>query len=208
MNCYDFTFCGARLKALGSGALCWPGESLLVVSDLHLGKSERRARLGEAPLPPYETRDTLDRLERDLRMAKPATVICLGDSFDDNQAAMALPEPEKLRINALQAGRRWIWIEGNHDPGPVGLGGSHRLDVTRGRSDLSPHSLTWKELEKFQGITTQSLPCQHAAARYPARLFWLMNSASSCPPMAPIPAGCAAATAPCNRSCGRARLRS
>lgn len=132
MNSFDFTFCGAQLMALGSGALFWPGESLLVVSDLHLGKSERRARLGEAPLPPYETRDTLDRLERDLRATKPATIICLGDSFDDNQAAAALPETEKLRTSALQAGRQWIWIEGNHDPGPVDLGGSHRADASLG----------------------------------------------------------------------------
>ena len=27
------------------------------------------------------------------------------------------------------AGRRWIWIEGNHDPGPIGIGGTHRLHL-------------------------------------------------------------------------------
>ncbi len=40
-------------------------------------------------------------------------------------AAEALPEEEKLWIARLQAGRRWVWVEGNHDPGPVDLGGSH-----------------------------------------------------------------------------------
>jgi len=33
---------------------------------MHLGKTERRARLGEAQLPPYETHDTLSRLQADL----------------------------------------------------------------------------------------------------------------------------------------------
>jgi len=129
MNGYDFTLAGAQLSALGSGALYWPDRGVLCVSDLHLGKSERRARLGEAPLPPYETRDTLMRLEADLSATGAATVICLGDSFDDPTAAKALLDSEKLWISRLQAGRRWIWIEGNHDPGPMDLGGSHLAEL-------------------------------------------------------------------------------
>lgn len=129
MDGYPFTLAGAALVALPSGALHWPARDLLCVSDLHFGKSERRARRGEAPLPPYETRDTLTRLEADLHRTGAATVICLGDSFDDTDAALALPEAERLWIATLQAGRRWIWIEGNHDPGPVDMGGDHRSDL-------------------------------------------------------------------------------
>lgn len=125
MTGYDFSLAGARLVAMGSGALYWPDKSLICISDLHLGKSERRARLGEAPLPPYETRDTLLRLEADLASTLANTVVCLGDSFDDPSAADALLEQEKLWISRLQAGRHWIWIEGNHDPGPVDMGGTH-----------------------------------------------------------------------------------
>ncbi|WP_294620500.1 ligase-associated DNA damage response endonuclease PdeM [uncultured Roseovarius sp.] len=129
MNGHSFTLAGADLIALASGALFWPAQSLLCVSDLHLGKSERRARLGEPPLPPYETRDTLARLEVDLKTSRATTVICLGDSFDDSAAAQALSEEEKLWIAAMQAGRRWVWIEGNHDPGPVELGGTHLAEL-------------------------------------------------------------------------------
>lgn len=129
MNGHQFTLTGAPLVALGTGALFWPDEGLLCISDLHLGKSGRRARLGEAPLPPYETRDTLTRLEADLKATGASTVICLGDSFDDRTAVDALPEGEKLWIAALQAGRRWVWIEGNHDPGPIELGGTHLAEL-------------------------------------------------------------------------------
>ena len=129
MNGYEFTLSGAPLKALGSGALWWPDESLLVVSDLHLGKSERIARRGGTSLPPYDTRDTLNRLAADLALTHTRTVICLGDSFDDLAAAEALPEEERQWIFRLQAGRRWVWIEGNHDPGPVEVGGAHLAEL-------------------------------------------------------------------------------
>jgi DNA ligase-associated metallophosphoesterase len=125
MNGHNFTLAGADMIALATGGLFWPTQSLLCVSDLHLGKSERRARLGGPPLPPYETRDTLARLEVDLKTTRATTVICLGDSFDDSAAAQSLSEEETLWIAAMQAGRRWVWIEGNHDPGPVELGGTH-----------------------------------------------------------------------------------
>ncbi|WP_281966855.1 ligase-associated DNA damage response endonuclease PdeM [Roseovarius nanhaiticus] len=129
MTTHAFTLAGARLIALPTGALYWPDHNLLCVSDLHLGKSERRARLGTASLPPYETQDTLARLDADLRTTGAKTVICLGDSFDDSAAADALGEDEKLWIATLQSGRRWVWIEGNHDPGPVDLGGTHLAEL-------------------------------------------------------------------------------
>jgi metallophosphoesterase superfamily enzyme len=53
-------------------------------------------------------------------------VVCLGDSFDDATAADALDEVTAAHLTPLMAGRAWIWIEGNHDPGPLGLGGTHR----------------------------------------------------------------------------------
>lgn len=132
MNACDVTLAGTTLKALGSGALYWPDQQLLCVSDLHLGKSERMARRGGATLPPYETRDTLTRLQGDLALTGARTVICLGDSFDDLGAAMALREEDRLSITQMQAGRRWIWIEGNHDPGPIDLGGSHLAELAFG----------------------------------------------------------------------------
>ncbi|NDV52080.1 MULTISPECIES: ligase-associated DNA damage response endonuclease PdeM [unclassified Salipiger] len=125
-------FCGAALEALGSGALFWPAERLLVVSDLHLGKSARLAAQGGALLPPYEGRETLMRLERDLEATGARRVVCLGDSFDAAGIDLLLPEEERLWIARLQAGRDWMWIEGNHDPGPVSLGGAHLAELDLG----------------------------------------------------------------------------
>ena len=49
---FDFTFHGARFIALAARALWWGAETTLVVSDLHLGKSERVARRTGVSLPP------------------------------------------------------------------------------------------------------------------------------------------------------------
>lgn len=129
MNGHKFTLAGAELIAMGTGALWWPEKSLLCVSDLHLGKSERVARKQGTILPPYDTRDTLTRLAADVARSEARVVICLGDSFDDLGAAGSLPEEERLWIARMQAGRRWVWIEGNHDPGPVDLGGTHLAEL-------------------------------------------------------------------------------
>ena len=126
------TLAGETLHALPSGALHWPAQRLLCVPDLHFCKSERLARRGGALLPPYETRATLEKLEADIDRTHPAQVICLGDSFDDLAAADGLADEARLRLARLMAGRDWTWIEGNHDAGPVDIGGTHRATVTLG----------------------------------------------------------------------------
>ncbi|MBT0955948.1 ligase-associated DNA damage response endonuclease PdeM [Alphaproteobacteria bacterium KMM 3653] len=128
----DFTLNTARLTARPSGALWWQEHRLLCVSDLHLGKSERAARRGGALLPPYDSRETLSRLSAEVALTQPDTVICLGDSFDDLTAAAALTSEITEGLNTLMAGRKWIWIEGNHDPGPIEMGGKHLAEWAQG----------------------------------------------------------------------------
>lgn len=130
---HTLTLGAETLHAMPSGALYWPARSLLAVSDLHFGKSARLARRGGVLLPPYETRATLDRLDADIDRTTPATVLCLGDSFDDLIAAESLEESDALWLVRLMAGREWIWIQGNHDPGPTSVGGTHRDLLRIGR---------------------------------------------------------------------------
>lgn len=119
------SFCGTELGLLPSRGVYWAERRMLVVSDLHLGKSERMARRGGPLLPPYETIETLTRLASDIEAHSPAVVLCLGDSFDDSKAADSLGEAERQTLARLQAGRKWLWVEGNHDPGPLSVGGTH-----------------------------------------------------------------------------------
>ncbi|KQI71163.1 metallophosphoesterase [Loktanella sp. 5RATIMAR09] len=132
MNAYSFDFCGTRCSAMPSGALYLSEHAVLCVSDLHLGKSERIARRSGVMLPPYEVQETLQKLEADIIATQPRQVICLGDSFDDLDAANSLDEDARLWLTRLQAGKSWVWIEGNHDPGPIDLGGTHRAQMMIG----------------------------------------------------------------------------
>ena len=126
------TLNGARLTGRASGALWWAQERLLCVADLHLGKSERIARRGGALLPPYETAETLDRLEAEIAALDPEMVVCLGDSFDDMDASGALSGRDHARLGAIASGRDWLWIAGNHDPLPLTLPGAHQAELRLG----------------------------------------------------------------------------
>jgi DNA ligase-associated metallophosphoesterase len=126
---HALSFQGETLHLLSSGGLYWPARATLAVSDLHLGKSERLARRGGSLLPPYETRATLEKLDRDIEATDARTVICLGDSFDDLTSAERLEDSARRWLTRLMAGRGWVWITGNHDPGPVEIGGTHRAEA-------------------------------------------------------------------------------
>lgn len=128
----DFALAGVTLTARPSGALWRADTRTLCVSDLHLGKSDRIARRAGLMLPPYENRATLDRLAEEVAATDPSSVICLGDSFDDSAGGDALDAPCRETLLRMQVGRRWIWIEGNHDPGPVDLGGTHLAELAQG----------------------------------------------------------------------------
>lgn len=107
--------CGKQLLADMSGALYWPGERALIVADLHLEKASAHAERGTL-LPPYDTRETLERLATVIERYDPEVVISLGDSLHDRGAAERISSGDLAALRILQEGRRWIWITGNHDP--------------------------------------------------------------------------------------------
>ncbi|WP_235524548.1 ligase-associated DNA damage response endonuclease PdeM [Caulobacter sp. Root655] len=116
---------GTRATLRHSGALWLEGARAMVVADLHFEKgSSYAARFGQM-LPPYDTRETLDRLERELAALNPATLIFLGDSFHDGAGEDRLPADDRARIAALALGRDLVWAVGNHDAdGPRALPGA------------------------------------------------------------------------------------
>ncbi len=128
-----FEVAGITMLADLSGALFWEEQRLLVVSDLHLEKGSSFALRGVL-LPPYDTVATLGRLAAVVARHDPRMVIALGDSFHDRDAHARLSDADRDTLTALQAGRDWIWISGNHDPAlPSDLGGMVASEVAIGR---------------------------------------------------------------------------
>ncbi len=115
---------GVGVMLRGSGALWLETERTLVVADLHFEKgSSYAARFGQM-LPPYDTRETLDRLDHEIAALSPARLIFLGDSFHDGQGEGRLATDDAERLRGLARGRDLIWAVGNHDEdGPQVLPG-------------------------------------------------------------------------------------
>jgi DNA ligase-associated metallophosphoesterase len=111
----EIAVAGVTLAADLAGALYWPDERLLVVSDLHLEKGSSFAARGVL-LPPYDTAATLERLAAVLSRYSVRTVVALGDNFHDPGGPARLAAADRATLSALQRGRDWIWIAGNHDP--------------------------------------------------------------------------------------------
>lgn len=123
---------GREFLADLSGALFLREERMLVVADLHLEKSSSFARRGML-LPPYDTGMTLARLAAVVGRLSPRVVVALGDSFHDGAAHERLRGHDRAALAAMMAGRDWIWIAGNHDPGPPGeIGGDSVGEMAMG----------------------------------------------------------------------------
>ena len=148
---------GVSLVADPAGALFWPEERLLAVSDLHLEKGSSFAARGIL-LPPYDTAATLVRLAQLIAFYTPRTVVALGDNFHDGGGAQRLGPDDRRQLLALQRGREWVWITGNHDPDPAdGVGG-------RFADALAIGGLSFRH-EPLAGVTAEIAGHLHPVAR-------------------------------------------
>ncbi|QYU66355.1 ligase-associated DNA damage response endonuclease PdeM [Leptolyngbya sp. 15MV] len=96
-------------------ALYWPRENALLVADLHLEKASFFARAGQM-LPPYDSRETLERVALAVGETGARRVFTLGDNFHDSHGSTRLEEHAAGMLAALTRATDWVWITGNHDP--------------------------------------------------------------------------------------------
>jgi DNA ligase-associated metallophosphoesterase len=123
---------GVELHADVAGALFWPEHGVLAVADLHLEKGSSFAARGVL-LPPYDTAATLVRLGALIAHYAPRLVIALGDSFHDGRGPARLADTDRATLKAMQRGRDWVWIAGNHDPDPAdNIGGRFTPEIKLG----------------------------------------------------------------------------
>ncbi|GJL95635.1 MAG: metallophosphatase [Hyphococcus sp.] len=99
------------------GALFWPSQETLIVSDLHFEKGSSFAERGIL-LPPYDTRTTLQRIKALLGQYQPRRVISLGDAFHDEHAETRMQAEDTKLLQRCMVDVEWVWILGNHDPAP------------------------------------------------------------------------------------------
>jgi DNA ligase-associated metallophosphoesterase len=152
---------GERLMLDPCGCAAWPAQKLLAFADLHLEKGSAFAARGQM-VPPYDTRETLERLALALRRWKPARLVLLGDSFHDAKGCGRLAPSDCAVLTRLLAGIEVVWVLGNHDPvAPEGLPG---MAVEEWR--LAP--LTFRHIAR-PGATAELSGHWHPKASMPTR---------------------------------------
>lgn len=112
------SFAGEDMALVQGRALYWPRERALLVADLHLEKASFFARHGQM-LPPYDSRETLERVALAIRETGARRVFALGDNFHDGEGAGRLEPHAAGMLAALTRVTDWVWITGNHDQGEV-----------------------------------------------------------------------------------------
>ena len=114
-----FSFASEEMILTEGRALYWPREGALLVADLHLEKGSFFARHGQM-IPPYDSRETLERVALAIRETGARRVITLGDNFHDAGGAARLEPYACGMLAALTKTVDWVWITGNHDIGKHG----------------------------------------------------------------------------------------
>lgn len=109
------SFAGEEWLLCESRTLYWPRENALLVADLHLEKASWYAEKSGQMLPPYDSRETLERLAEAIRETGARRVITLGDNFHDDDGPARLEPHARGMLAALTRATDWVWITGNHD---------------------------------------------------------------------------------------------
>lgn len=106
---------GRSLLAHVSGALYWPDENALIVSDLSLdlGPAEGLAGSFRAP---RDRHRILGQLSRVVCQFEPKTVISLGTAFRRPTERARLAQADIDLLRELQSGRHWFWVPPSPDP--------------------------------------------------------------------------------------------
>ncbi len=120
----SFEFNGQEMLLVQGRAMYWPREQALLVADLHLEKGSFFAAHGQM-VPPYDSRETLERIALAVRETGARRVFALGDNFHDDQGATRLEPFAAGMLGALTTALDWVWLTGNHDGVSAGaLGGT------------------------------------------------------------------------------------
>lgn len=146
-----FSFAGEEMRLVQGRALFWPRETALLVADLHLEKASFFAGHGQM-LPPYDSRETLERLALAVRETGARRVYALGDNFHDADGAARLEPHAAGMLAALTRALDWVWITGNHDSGVTEMaGGALAEEISAGDLVLRHKALPGEDRCELSG---------------------------------------------------------
>ena len=102
-----------------SGALFIRKTKIIVLSDIHFGKSTSLNKYGNQ-IPPYDIKETIEKLKKIICYYKPIKIISLGDSFHDKFSILNMGNDDLTEIKNITNNIKFLWITGNHDEKIIG----------------------------------------------------------------------------------------
>jgi len=107
-------FANEEFYAYPNNALYWKRLNIIIVADLHLGKSMSFAKTKQF-LPPYDTLETLKELFKCIKEFEPSKLIIVGDLIHDMFSIQSFQKKDYQKFNELTKTTEFIWVRGNHD---------------------------------------------------------------------------------------------
>ena len=114
MSSQLINFANEDFYAYPNSALYWKRLNIIIVADLHLGKSISFAKQKQF-LPPYDTKETLAKLFRCINEFEPSKLIIVGDLLHDMFSVNSFQEKDHQNFNKYTKNTQFIWVKGNHD---------------------------------------------------------------------------------------------
>jgi uncharacterized protein len=106
--------CNETLQLHASGAIHWPAQQMLLIADIHFGKSASFRALG-VPVPRGTTSDNLAQLSALLEATQAQHIVFLGDFLHSKQAKAASTLGALARWRTQHAAIALTLVRGNHD---------------------------------------------------------------------------------------------
>ncbi|MBX3361690.1 MAG: ligase-associated DNA damage response endonuclease PdeM [Phycisphaeraceae bacterium] len=115
-GCVTIDFAGEAITLMPERAAWWASRGMVIVADLHLGKSEAM-RLAGVPVPDVDLDEQFERLERVVASTGAERVVIAGDLIHAHAGlTAALTDRVGARLESLRArGVGFTLVRGNHD---------------------------------------------------------------------------------------------
>lgn len=180
INATQMKLSGEELWLLPEKAIWWPAKSILIISDLHLGKAMHFRKAG-IPVPVNLHQGDLETLSMLITKYRPAKIIFTGDLFHSEINSewqqffnwrMQYPDVE------------FILVEGNHDILSAEVYLNAGISLVKGKLVIEPfvfsHEFTGDESDLYyitghihpafrltgKGQQSLKLPCYYFGRRY------------------------------------------
>jgi metallophosphoesterase superfamily enzyme len=154
-NRFITTIAGQRLEYLGIGAAHWPAQSMLILADLHLGKSATFRRSG-VPIPEGSDQQTLTRLRQAFELTSAKKLLILGDLVHSRGGWSDRLTRQIRDLQQSYPEILWQLVLGNHDRGSIARLTHMGIELLQPPYQLAPFTFFHEPPEAVQQDDSQS----------------------------------------------------